>query len=120
MPRGVRGGCDRAGHDHSRYAAGFRPDCGEPRAGDQAELAAVEARGWWWQRLAGCCGGLRRLLGREGELRAHPAADLERRFSRHTAGQLVHPRDGKTGGLLRGGGVGDLAYVGLLVTSISP
>jgi hypothetical protein len=21
--------------------------------------------GWWWQRLAGCCGGLRRLLGRE-------------------------------------------------------
>ena len=36
-------------------------------------------------------------------------------------GSSFHPRDGKTGGLLRGGGgVGDLAYVGLLVTSIPP
>lgn len=36
-------------------------------------------------------------------------------------GSSFHPRDGKTGGLLRGGGgAGDLAYVGLLVTSISP
>ena len=103
---------------------------GTPRASDQTAASPGPATkrnwlpsrpgGWWWQRLAGCCGGLRRLLGREGELRAHPAADLERRFSRHAAGQLVHPRDGKTGGLLRGGGVGDLAYVGLLVTSISP
>ena len=100
---------------------GFRPDCGEPPGpATKRNWPPSRPGGCWWQRLAGCRGGLRRLLGREGELRAHPAADLERRFSRHAAGQLVHPRDGKTGGLLRGGGVGDLAYVGLLVTSISP
>jgi hypothetical protein len=74
---------------------------GTPRASDQTAASPEPAtkrnwlpsrpRGWWWQRLAGCCGGLRRLLGREGELRAHPAADLERRFSRHAAGQLVSP-----------------------------
>ncbi len=47
-------------------------------------------------------------------------ADLELGRSRDAARKLAHARHRKPGRLLRGGGVGDLADVGLSVTSRSP